>query len=569
MNALTQVTDSDQSDYLATVTCDANGNITQITERTGTAGIPPYNYLYTYFEYDDLNRLTVHKDKRYVAGGTNAWVWTKRSHEWDAQGRLVHSNYRTWNDGGTEPGGDSLEHIYAGSQLIQNYDGTSAYGVRWHWAGAQNDHGAPLRAPNSDTGSKTAYNIAVGGGAGDPQRFSYDCTTITATDKRLLFAQGRPMAKDSSGSGSAWATGTMSDKQTPTQSTVESRLFFTGTVASTDMSRATDKREKDRMGVFGTSNSYAGSYGRVTSEPIGRDLNPLGRGDGQAYLAGMISFGQLFPSLPSKISIGGTGNSVNNCGCKGIGNGCGELPEPGLPPEEFDPGFNDQSARRLRVPPVGTIMPDWNPWRGEKNPHWNTDEDQRLNPDPEHPGWWVIRPPHLAPFPPIGGTLPAPPPPTESPDPPKVKSPLPPGYTECEPWGVCPPGYRMSYYPDPNGFMRCVCLPPVQTPVKPGPVGATMASAAVVTSLSVSTGVQTHIAPLRPLFGLWRLTHHKCVCHSRNHECQHYTYETETNNPFLNSHAYEQPDPGCRWDVSSAHEPGGTWTCEHIIGGGC
>jgi len=68
VNALTQVTDADDSTYLASFTSDSNNNITQVTERMG-AGTQqnPYNYLYTYFEYDGLNRLTVHKDKRYVA----------------------------------------------------------------------------------------------------------------------------------------------------------------------------------------------------------------------------------------------------------------------------------------------------------------------------------------------------------------------------------------------------------------------------------------------------------------------------------------------------------------------
>ena len=86
---------------------------------------------------------------------------------------------------------------------------------------------------------------------------------------------------------------------------VESRLFFDGTVAPTDMSRATDAREKgsenvtsanwlqpilwysycmggtlllfcsSRCGILGSGLSYAGSYSRVTSETIGRDLNPV------------------------------------------------------------------------------------------------------------------------------------------------------------------------------------------------------------------------------------------------------------------------------------------------------
>jgi len=68
VNALTQVTDADDSTYLASFTSDSNNNITQVDERMG-AGTQqnPYNYLYTYFEYDNLNRLTVHKEQRETA----------------------------------------------------------------------------------------------------------------------------------------------------------------------------------------------------------------------------------------------------------------------------------------------------------------------------------------------------------------------------------------------------------------------------------------------------------------------------------------------------------------------
>jgi hypothetical protein len=48
--------------------------------------------------------------------------------------------------------------------------------------------------------------------------------------------------------------------------------------------RATDAREKGRIGITGTAYAYAGASGRVTSEALGRDLNPLGRGDGQAVV---------------------------------------------------------------------------------------------------------------------------------------------------------------------------------------------------------------------------------------------------------------------------------------------
>jgi hypothetical protein len=81
-----------------------------------------------------------------------------------------------------------------------------------------------------------------------------------------------------------------------------------------DLSRLTDAREKGRIGIFGSALSYAGAYGRVTSESLGRDLNPLGRGNGGSYVAGGLNLGRSNPRLPMNTSPGGWGNSVNN-GC--------------------------------------------------------------------------------------------------------------------------------------------------------------------------------------------------------------------------------------------------------------
>jgi hypothetical protein len=64
----------------------------------------------------------------------------------------------------------SPEHIYAGAKHLQDYDGSN-YGEVWHWAGAQNSHGSPLRSPNPDTASQKGYNIAALGGKSTPQRF--------------------------------------------------------------------------------------------------------------------------------------------------------------------------------------------------------------------------------------------------------------------------------------------------------------------------------------------------------------------------------------------------------------
>jgi hypothetical protein len=61
VNALTVISDGDDAQYGCTVTCDANGNITQVDEsQAGTGGSPQTNYLYSYFTYDALNRLTDH-----------------------------------------------------------------------------------------------------------------------------------------------------------------------------------------------------------------------------------------------------------------------------------------------------------------------------------------------------------------------------------------------------------------------------------------------------------------------------------------------------------------------------
>jgi len=58
---------------------------------------------------------------------------------------------------------------------------------------------------------------------------------------------------------------------------------------------------------------YAGSSSpRVTSETIGRDINPLGRGSGMALVGGELALGSLAPRLPFAFAFGGTGSSINN-----------------------------------------------------------------------------------------------------------------------------------------------------------------------------------------------------------------------------------------------------------------
>jgi hypothetical protein len=142
----------------------------------------------------------------------------------------------------------------------------------------------------------------------------------TAGDSRNLWAQGMPVGRPSvavCGSRAEtpaplnWSFGTAS-LATGSDPAVDSRFDFKGTVAPTDLSRATDVREKGRVGIFGSGYSLSGSSPRMTSETIGRDINPLGRGDGMAYVGGSLVLGQIAPALPMRQSTIGTGTSVGN-----------------------------------------------------------------------------------------------------------------------------------------------------------------------------------------------------------------------------------------------------------------
>ncbi|MBN2082526.1 hypothetical protein JW859_10025 [bacterium] len=313
VNSLTAIADSDDANYSATVTCDANGNITEIHEQSASGG--DQADLYTYFTLDWNNRVTDWKVKRYDFGASD-WEWTKREHEYDATNRLVNSTYKQWFDGEEEPSGDSLEHIYAGSRHIQNYDGSSTYGERWHWSCDSHMHNSPLRSPNPDTSSQTGFNIS---NTVTPQRHTF-IDPSSEGDERHLYGQGKPMPKDASGAGTYWGTGIQSDDPAGVLNPLSSRLNFDGTVAPTDMDRATDIRDKAQIGILGSALSYRGSDGRVSSETIGRDINPMGRGDGTFYAAGDLRFTGLYPSLRAISALPSLGNTVNGGRDYSVGN---------------------------------------------------------------------------------------------------------------------------------------------------------------------------------------------------------------------------------------------------------
>ena len=176
------------------------------------------------------------------------------------------------------------------------------------------------RSPNADTAGNTGYNAA---NTTAPQRRTYLSPTSPGNE-RHLYGQGKPNAMDAADMTEAaeWSTGIVSEDSTG-EVQVESRLFYQGTVegggTANELSRLTDAREKGRIGILGSALAYAGLAGRVTSESIGRDLNPLGRGDGRAYVAGQLNLGRISPRLPGNIAAVGTGDSINNNEQQGLG----------------------------------------------------------------------------------------------------------------------------------------------------------------------------------------------------------------------------------------------------------
>jgi hypothetical protein len=104
VNQLTALTDADDANYNATVSCDANNNITSVVETHSTTAFPPVvqSTLTTDFTYDALNRLTQHKTTRYdVAAGKTVYV--QRDHTIDALGRVAKSSHGTWQSGSPPP----------------------------------------------------------------------------------------------------------------------------------------------------------------------------------------------------------------------------------------------------------------------------------------------------------------------------------------------------------------------------------------------------------------------------------------------------------------------------------
>jgi len=96
--------------------------------------------------------------------------------------------------------------------------------------------------------------------------------------------------------------------------------------------------ERGNLEYAGLSLVYEGN--RVKSSLLGRDLNPLGRGDGDFYPAGAFGLTQVTVAslvAEERPSLYATGNSVNNQGQCGTGKDCGQrylTPAAGISPNK-------------------------------------------------------------------------------------------------------------------------------------------------------------------------------------------------------------------------------------------
>ena len=225
VNALTAIEDANAEFYACEVACDANGNITQVVE-TETGEEEQTATLTTSFSYDALNRLTLHQETRYdsTAGKTKL---RRRYHKYDGLGRAVRSALQDYQTGDPDPGAPTYRgHAYAGARHAGNTTVQSlpaTYGARWHWAGAQQEHAAPLRSPNADTAGNTGYNVA---NTSSPQRRTF-LTPTSAGNERHLYGQGKPNAMDAADMTEAaqWSTGIVSEDSTGVDRTRPPRIM--------------------------------------------------------------------------------------------------------------------------------------------------------------------------------------------------------------------------------------------------------------------------------------------------------------------------------------------------------
>ena len=283
MGHMTTVTENvNLSNYVATVTTDANGNITEIEEVRDVLGTPTTVSTNT-FEYDRENRLI----EQTVDSNQSVAV----AHSYDGLGRLVRTSRTVSGPTTTE-----YRHVRDGLKVTGNIDYTNS-NTAPTWTNKPNGL-MPIESQQLQTNSSQQYiNITD---EFSPARVTYHPSTSAAGDTSTVNAKGSYSVIN----GSAPVINS---------TTLHSELFYhrNMTVNQNTIALSSDRGSLE---IAGVSLLYEGS--RVKSYLLGRDLNPMGRGNGLYYPVGMFLLDDFRVNTSTFVFIG-EGNSVNNPSCGG------------------------------------------------------------------------------------------------------------------------------------------------------------------------------------------------------------------------------------------------------------
>ena len=269
--------------YTATVTNDWNANITAVAEV-----IPGTLNVASSFTYDNENRLT-----SYSIGGASF----SAEHTYDGFNRLIKTDATV---GVTTT---SYEHTYDGSRHVGSIDvtnpGAPVNGRVWAWGGSPVYGGEVNEAAQWSSSSASTYFYL--NDEESMSRRSYD-SNLNAGDTTEHTGFAEWILVNGAAVGQRGAAGSRSE-------------LFSAYNAALDADRCALPARYESLMLAQTDLQYEGT--RVKNPVIGRDLNPMGRGDGAYYAdGGNISGGSLAVRALKPLALShvraGYGSSVNN-----------------------------------------------------------------------------------------------------------------------------------------------------------------------------------------------------------------------------------------------------------------
>ena len=293
MGRLTQIQDTARS-YTATVTSDWNGSITEVHEV-----IPRVLNATSTFTYDYENRLTEFA----IAGSTFS-----AEHTYDGFNRLIKT------DATIGANTQNFEHVYSEYKHLGNIEvtGVMVIGKVWKWEPSR-----PIEAPQRYSASSTQYYMVNDGR--NIQRKSYRVNSMSAGDYNDDSKYGE------------WQQANGAVVPCRAGLTPDISELFSAYNVTLDADRASSSANYYSLQFCATDLEY--EMTRVKSPVLGRDLNPMGRGDGTYYTnggngsGGSIAITRAKPSLMGIVGYG-YGTSTNNQGAGGGGGGLGGPNDP-------------------------------------------------------------------------------------------------------------------------------------------------------------------------------------------------------------------------------------------------